>query len=197
MTIYSTVRAMQLYHLKTPDQLSPSNVALGKSILARDAYDPLHEWCCDVFRFAGKDCLTMVNCVSNLTFFLFNVRKEHMDNIGNILVQHMTDLYAGDVEMGSSMKNMFREDKYAVFTPLRSRSMSAAISHMFNACAKGGNLFYDYIDYNNVLHMRQIDYDINFSHFLTRMENGEKVRYSPGARFREIVTARYGNQPHL
>ena len=194
MIFYASAKAMQRYHLKTPDKLSPANVTLGKSIFARDRGDGRREWGVDFFLCMGRDCLTVTNCASRFTLFLFGTTQENLYNLGDILAQYLLELYAGDIEMRRCLRLMFKDDSIAVFSPIRNRSVTAMLNYAIVDYANRGELFRDYVDYKSVVHTRQINYDFNFNHALKRLVDGEEIEFFPGQRLRQIVTERYGGK---
>jgi len=191
MIIYSSSRAVQHYDLVTVDRLSRANAELGRNLYARNVGDALQEWCLDVFRFLGRDCIVLVNRATDFTLFFYGVDKGQLDNIGNILAQCLISFYSGDRKMLLSLLRMFEEEKYIVFSTMKKRSMMDPVNRTIADYARGGDRFFDYIDYNNVLHLRQFNYDVNYTRTLSRTMNDIEIHYTPGSYFRQLITDRY------
>lgn len=197
MIVHATAKAIQQCRLKTYDKLKPANLPLAKSILARDLGSGLHEWGMNCFDFLGKRCLVFVNNASHFTLFTYGAKYDQMNDLGNFIARSLFDSYTGDTEMIESLHRMFEYGDKLIFKPLQNRNLSAILNHMIVDYARCGNRFRDYVDYNNVLHLKQINYDVNFNYSVSHRIDGKNVHIEAGPYFRKLVVTHYGNKQNL
>lgn len=197
MIMHATERVIQQCGLKTIDKLAPANALLAKSILVRDMGSGLHEWGVNCFDYLGKCCLVLANFASGFALFIYDARSDQLCNLGNFIARSLLDSYIGDADMTRALQNMFKNDSHLVSVPLRNRTMSVFLNHMIVDYARRGELFRSYIDYNHVLHLKQLNYDVNFIHAVKKRIDGKEVYIKAGPYFRDLVIARYGTDPNL
>lgn len=191
MILYATTQTIQRYKLKMPDELSPKMSELAYAIIERDAGSLLREWGLKLFYFDGRKCLQTVNFASKFTLFLFDIKMRDLENLGALMAQYMLDLYADDPEMTKCLLQMFEQDQFVAFAPLKNRSMIATLNHTQSDYAFDGARFWEYVD-NGILHTRKINWDVNFNYAFTHKAVGQKEYYFPAELFREQVVRAYG-----
>lgn len=194
MIFYATAKTMQLYNLKPPDRLSPASIPLAAELLARETGDRLKEWCVKQVYFAGKRCIVMMNHATRFTLFLYDISAHDMDCLSEIMAIHLFELFAGDDEMLHCLHAMLSENKYCVFAPAQDRSAIAALNHIYKDACSNGARFQSYVDYRNVLHTRQINYDMNFKWLQGLKADGTRDSIAAGPLFKQMVLDRYRKQ---
>ena len=194
MIIYASARAMAQYNIKPPNEISPANMPMARNILARDTGDPLREWGMNLFSFIGRNCLVTMHFASSFTLFLFDVKQNDIQAFGNIIAYYLLELYSGDRVMTQSLRSMFEEDSHLVFAPLKNRRLAVQLNERVRNLSASKGFIREYIDYRNILHTRQLNYDINFSQTCKYHAGGEEIRKEPGICFRELIVSRYGDQ---
>ena len=190
MILYATAKTMQRYKLKTSNELSPEMPLLAHATIERDAGSMLREWGIKLFYFDGRKCLQAVNFASKLTLFLFDIKIGDLENIGPLMVEYMLDLYQDDPEMIKCLRQMFEQDRFIAFAPLKNRSMISTLNMTQLDYAFDGRRFWEYVE-NGVLHTRRINRDVNFNYFFTYKAIGMKDYYYPAELFREQVIKAY------
>ena len=86
---------------------------------------------------------------------------------------------------------MFAEERGVVFAKLKNRNIIATLNNAQSDFALGGDRFWNYIE-NGVLYSRRINYDVNFSNFVTYKAMGLADYYVPAELFRAKVIEFYG-----
>ncbi|MDF7639290.1 hypothetical protein PT285_07735 [Lactobacillus sp. ESL0791] len=191
MIIYATKQTFDRYKIKEPAKLRPPVNELAQAVIKAEAGDELLEWGAKLFYFERKKCLQLVNFASKFTLFLFDIKMDDMEELGEYIKTYLLELYKDDAQMIAALNKMFAASPILCFDRLKNRSIIATLNHTQLDYADDGYAFYDYLR-DGVLHTVEINKRVNFEWIIRMKVNGKTDYHYPGERFRKIVLARFG-----
>ena len=185
MIIYGTKQTMERYGLS--DELhTESNIVPIQ--IGQEQGNPLHEWGAKIFYFERKKCLQVCNFASKFSLFLFNLKKNDIDLIGELMAFYIYEMYSEDKDMQSALVELLGLRPAVCFSKLTDRRIIASLNAAQRMFAGDGDYFYQFM-YDDVLDTFEINYRYNFEYFVTDKIDGKTQYYFPGERFRELVLA--------
>ena len=191
MIIYATKQTFERYKLKLPSELMPSTRLIAQSVIEKEDGDRLLEWGAKIFYLDKRKCIQVVNFASKFTLFLFDIKVDDIENIGDMIAHYLLELYSDDLEMIKALKKMFEENHVTCIAKLTDKSAIATLNSTQMRYASDGEYFYEFIR-NGVLHSLEINYDVNFKWLFTMKIKGKTEYFYAGEKFREIMLDRYG-----
>lgn len=189
MIIYATKQMRERYRLKLPGELSLPRDILAQRVLEREGGDALFEWGAKLFYFDRRKCIQVVNFASKFTLFLFDVKMEDVEHIGNSMVQYLLFLYKRDKKMTRALRKMFAAHPLVCFDKLSDKSVIGRLNMMQRTFAQNGEGFYRFIR-DGILHTREINYTVNFTWFAPVIFDGKREYLLTGEKFKEVLLAR-------
>ena len=187
MIIYATKQTMERYGL--PDDLHPEGNVVP-IFAGRDVANPLREWGAKLFYFDRRKCLQVCNFASKFTIFLFDLKKEDIDLIGELLGFYLFELYSDDEEMKLAIIELFGLKPAVYFSKLTDKRIIATLNSTQRTFAADGDYFYRFIE-DGVLDTMEINRRFNFDYIITDKIGGKTQYFMPNERFRELVLAEY------
>lgn len=190
MILYATKQTIERLRLPVINSLPPDVAESARMLMARDQDNPLRSWGLKLFYFDRRKCLQCVNFATKFTIFLFDLKVEDANYIGQYIGEYLLDLFADDPEMSRCLLRMIELDRFFIFAPLKDRSIIATLNNTQTDYAFDGDRFWDYIK-DGILHTRQINHDVNFNYLFTYKSAGKKDFYHPAEIYRELVVSAY------
>lgn len=191
MIIYATKQTFERYKLKLPSELMPSTRLIAQSVIEKEDGDRLLEWGAKIFYLDKRKCIQVVNFASKFTLFLFDIKVDDIENIGDMIAHYLLELYIDDLEMIKALKKMFEENHVTCIAKLTDKSAIATLNSTQMRYVGNGEYFYEFIQ-NGVLHSLEINHDVNFKWLFTMKIKGKTEYFYAGEKFREIMLDRYG-----
>ncbi|EAE9683783.1 hypothetical protein BZ176_12435 [Listeria monocytogenes] len=191
MIIYATKQTFERYKLKLPSELMPSTRLIAQSVIEKEDGDRLLEWGAKIFYLDKRKCIQVVNFASKFTLFLFDIKVDDIENIGDMIAHYLLELYSDDLEMIKALKKMFEENHVTCIAKLTDKSAIATLNSTQMRYVGNGEYFYEFIQ-NGVLHSLEINHDVNFKWLFTMKIKGKTQYFYAGEKFREIMLDRYG-----
>lgn len=191
MIIYATKQTFERYKLKLPSELMPSTRLIAQSVIEKEDGDRLLEWGAKIFYLDKRKCIQVVNFASKFTLFLFDIKVDDIENIGDMIAHYLLELYSDDLEMIKALKKMFEENHVTCIAKLTDKSAIATLNSTQMRYVGNGEYFYEFIQ-NGVLHSLEINHDVNFKWLFTMKIKGKTEYFYAGEKFREIMLDRYG-----
>lgn len=192
MILYATNKTIEELNLPIANI---KNKAANK-IIEEQTNDSLLEWGIKLFYFNKIKCLQAVNFASKLTIFLFDVRNEEIEYIGNAIATYLMEIYSNDTKMKKVLMKFFYDYPSSTFAKLTNKSVTAILNNNQHHYAEDGKKFYDYVK-NNVLNSMQINKDYNWKQLVTRNINGRDTYVFPAEYFKELILERYSNDENM
>lgn len=190
MIFYATKETMRKYELKTPDKLNPSISGYAQLIVQKEAGNRLYEWGCKILYFDGRMSLQFMHFETKLVIFMVDMKADEVQDIGDVLVYFLQNMYASDEVMQKALQRYFESSPHVVFDKMTDRSMIACMNWVQSDWAYDGYRFYDYIS-DGILHNKQINKDVN--QMPARINNnGQEDYIIPYDYFEETIKKRFG-----
>lgn len=189
MILYATNQTIKELNLPIANI---ENKAANK-IIEEQTNDSLLEWGIKLFYFNKIKCLQAVNFSSKLTIFLFDVRNEEIEYIGNAIATYLMEIYSNDAKMKKVLMKFFNDYPSSTFAKLTNKSVTAILNNNQHHYAEDGKKFYDYVE-NNVLNSMQINKDYNWKQLTTKNIEGRSNYTFPAEYFKELILERYSNK---
>ena len=169
----------------------PSTRLIAQSVIEKEDGDRLLEWGAKIFYLDKRKCIQVVNFASKFTLFLFDIKVDDIENIGDMIAHYLLELYSDDLEMIKALKKMFEENHVTCIAKLTDKSAIATLNSTQMRYVGNGEYFYEFIQ-NGVLHSLEINHDVNFKWLFTMKIKGKTEYFYAGEKFREIMLDRYG-----
>lgn len=192
MILYATNQTIKELNLP----IANSENKVSNKILERQTDDNLLEWGIKLFYFNKIKCVQAVNFASKVTIFLFDVRNEEIEYIGNAIATYLMEIYSNDAKMKKILMKFFNDYPSSIFAKLTNKSITAILNNNQHHYAEDGKKFYDYVE-NNVLNSMQINKDYNWKQLVTRNINGRDTYVFPAEYFKELILERYSNDENM
>jgi hypothetical protein len=191
MIIYATKQTFERYKLKLPTELTPPINVIAGAVIEKEKGDRLLEWGAKLFYFDKRKCIQVVNFASKFTLFLVDVKVADLENVGDMIVHYLLELYKDDKQMTVALKKMFEENSVICFAKITDKSAIATLNTTQSRFAYDGYRFYEFIR-DGILHTIKINHAVNFTWLFTIKIDGKTEYIYAGEKFREIVLNRYG-----
>lgn len=190
MIIYATKQTFERYKLKLPSELTPPINIIAETVIKNEGGDKLLEWGAKLFYFDKRKCIQVVNFASKFTLFLVDIKVADLENVGDMMVHYLLELYKNDKQMTMALKKMFEGNPVTCFAKLTDKSAIATLNTTQRGFADDGYRFYEFLR-GGILHTMEINYAVNFKWLFTIKNNGKTEYIYAGEKFREIVLERY------
>ncbi|QQK08417.1 DUF6933 domain-containing protein [Miniphocaeibacter halophilus] len=190
MIIYATKQTFERYNLKYPKELSTQLGPIVKSIIKKESGDKILEWGAKLFYFDRRKCIQVVNFASKLTLFLIDIKVADIENIGDLMVNYLFELYKKDKLMIKAIEKLIEEHPIICFEKLIDKSIIATLNETQRSFAEDGYRFFDFIE-EGILNSIEINRQVNFDWIFSLKINEKKEYIYAGEKFRELLLERY------
>jgi len=191
MIFYPTKETAEKFHIDLHKTFEEPQKSMNEKIQSQEQGDRLLEWGMKVLFFDHRKCIQMENFETKLTLFLVDLSVKDVPDIANKMGIYFIQLYQDDPDMIKALQNMYQQHPYVTYDKLVDRSSISTMNRCQSDFACDGYAFYNYFE-NNVLHTKDINYDVNFDWLVSDKEYIKNDCYFPGRRFREAVVKRFG-----
>lgn len=189
MIYYATKGTMEVFELKTPENMHPSISPLAQAVKQKEAGQRIYEWGCKAFDFDGRKCLQIMHFETKMVIYLIDWKADEIEYAANAVAEYLMDMYKDDKQMQNALKRFFRSAFYVAFDRITDRSMITSMNSVLNRWAMDGYRFYDYID-NGTLYTKKINRDVNEIP-ATITINGRKEWIIPYEYFAQTIKSRF------
>ncbi len=190
MIIYATKQTFERYKLKLPKEMSQPVSSLVENVIEEERGDRLLEWGAKIFYFDRRKCIQVSNFASKFTLFLFDVKVDDVEKLGDMISVYLLHLYDDDKVMMEALHKLFADSPIVCFDKLTDRSGSATLNTTQTRFAEDGYYFFEFIE-DGILKTMEINHRINFDWLFTMKVNGKTEYFHSGDKFKELVLARY------
>lgn len=183
MIIYTTKETRERLKLKMPNELNAPFSDFVKKVISKESGNPMLEWGTKLFYFDRRKCLQVVHFASKLTLFLIDIKVKDIEKIGDMIAFYLFELYKDKTNVIKKLEKFIASSPFICFDKLTNKSIISTLNHTESDFAFYGNRFYEYIK-NNILHSRQINYDVNFDFLFTSSIDKSDMYFHSGDRFK-------------
>ncbi len=189
MILYVTKKTKERLNIPMINELSENNRKFATMVYNIEKNNRLLEWGIKIFYMDRRKCLQAINFASKLTIYLFDIRNDSIEYIGDAIANYVFSIYDEDKKVTKLLKKFFSEHPICVFSNLTDKTVISSLNYN-ERCYIETYRFYDYIE-NNVLKTIEINKDVNFDNLLTASINGKKEYVVPAEYFKELLTNYY------
>ena len=189
MILYVTKKTKERLNIPMINELSENNKKIATEIYNSEKDNKLFEWGLKIFYMDRKKCIQAINFASKLTIYLFDIRNDSIEYIGDMIANYMCLIYDMDDEMDTLIGKYLHESPVSIFSNLTDKTAISSLNYN-EMCYVNTYRFYDYIE-NNVLKVIEINNDVNFDNLLTVKINDKREYIVPGEYFKELLTNYY------
>lgn len=192
MIYYATKETMEVFGLKTPENMHPSISPLAQAVKQKEVGQHIYEWGCKAFDFDGRKCLQIMHFETKMVIYLIDWKADEIEYAANAVAEYLMDMYKEDKQMQEALKRFFASAYHVVFDKIIDRSMITSMNYVLNRWAMDGYRFYDYVE-NGTLYTKKINRDVN-EMLATITVNGKKEWIVPYEYFAQIIKSRFSRE---
>ena len=190
MILYLTQKTIDTYRIKMPYEISKPLSQFVKIILEKETDNSMFEWGGKLFYFNRRKCLQIIHFASKLTLFLMDIKAKDIENLGDIIVDYIYELYKDRPNVVKKLKYFFEASPILCVNKIVNKSIIYTLNHTEIFFAQYGDRFFDYVQ-DNILNIDKINYDINFNYiFHSSLDKKEKYFFS-GELFEKLILENY------
>ena len=186
MIIYTTKETRERLKLKMPNELNPTLSEFIKKVISKESGNFMFEWGAKLFYFDRRKCLQVVHFASKLTLFLIDIKVKDIEKIGDMMAFYIFELYKDKPNLTKKIEKFFALSPFICFDKITNKSIITTLNHTESDFAFYGNRFYEYIK-NNILHSKQINYDVNFKFIFSSSLDKSDMYFHGGERFEKLI----------
>ena len=186
MIIYTTKETRERLKLKMPNELNPPLSEFVKEVINKESGNPMLEWGAKLFYFDRRKYLQVVHFASKLTLFLIDIKVKDIEKIGDMIAFYLFELYKDKPNVIKKLEKFIASSPFICFDKITNKSIISTLNHTESNFAFYGNRFYQYIK-NNILHSKQINYDVNFDFIFSSSLDKSDMYFHSGERFEKLL----------
>lgn len=187
MILYMTKQTINELNIPMPEDLVLFDKMSTDEIIERQTGNALVEWGIRIFNFDGRRCLQAVNLASELTVFLFDIKKREVKYIADEIKMYLNEIYKNDSNMKELLERLDDENRSYAFSELENESVIASFN---NDQSENEHKFFEYVD-NGTLDAIKLNVEFNSKNMVTKIINGKEENFYPAEYFKKLLIEKY------